>query len=187
MTARIAPGSLAELGPVNWLVCKLLARATGLSDVHLFSTLGRQRRLFRAWLRFSARLMPGGTLSRHETELVILRVAQLRRCSYELDHHVRIGRRAGIDAALLSQVAAGSTAAGWSPQHRALLAAVESLVHTKDIDDESWHALSQHYTAAQQVELCLLVGQYEMLATTITALRIERDYETTSGDGGGDP
>jgi len=36
-------------------------------------------------------------------------------------------------------------------------------------------ALSVSRTS-QVVELCLLVGQYEALATTITALRIPRDY-----------
>jgi AhpD family alkylhydroperoxidase len=174
--ARIAPGGLRELGLLNWLICRVLSRVAGVRDAHLFSTLGRQRSLFRAWLRFSAQLMPGGTISRRETELVILRVAHLRQCAYEHDHHTRIGRRVGIDREALARVILGPTASGWSDRHRALLHAVDALVHTKDIDDATWTALREHYDDQQRIELCLLVGQYEALATTIAALRIERDF-----------
>lgn len=173
---RIPTGGFRELGSFNWLLCRLLSRAAGTRDAHLFSTLGRQRPLFRAWLWFSGHLMPGGTISRHETELVILRVAQLRECDYERDHHARIGRRFGIDGEVLERIAAGPTAPGWSERHRALLAAVDALVRTKDIDDATWSALSGHYRQAQLIELCLLVGQYESLATTIATLRIARDF-----------
>lgn len=173
---RIAKGRLSELGLANWLFCKLASRAMGVSDVHLFSTLARQRRLFRAWLHFSGRMMPFGTLSRKDTELAILRVAHLRRCQYELDHHTRMGRRVGLSEAMLTQVREDPTHPAFSPRQRALLAAVDALVQSKDIDDARWEALRAHYTESQVVELCLLVGQYEALATTITALRIPRDY-----------
>ena len=144
-------------------------------EAHLFSTLGRQRPLFRAWLRFSAQLMPGGSISRHETELAILRVAYLRACAYEQDHHARLGRRVGIDREVRERIAAGPTARGWTDRHRALLYAVDALVRTKDIDDATWAALCEHYEAPQLIELCLLVGQYEALATTIATLGIARD------------
>jgi AhpD family alkylhydroperoxidase len=176
MSPRIAPGGLSQLGVINWLLCRLLSRAAGTPDAHLFSTLGQQRGLFRAWLNFAARMMPGGTISQLETELVILRVAHLRQCDYETDHHIRIGRRVGVDRALLEQVWQGPSAAGWSERQRALLSAVDQLVHDKDLDDAAWRALSAHYREPQLIELCLLVGQYEMLATTITALRIPRDF-----------
>ena len=72
------------------------AGSAGTSPPNLFLTLGRHRKLFRGWLRFAGRLMPGGKLPRRETELVILRVAHLRSCQYEFDHHVHLGRRAGL-------------------------------------------------------------------------------------------
>lgn len=175
-TPRISPGGIKELGLVNWALCRVISRAAGVRDAHLFSTLGRQRRLFRAWLRFAGRLMPGGSLSRHESELVILRVAHLRGCAYELDHHLRLGRRVGVGPELAARVFEGPAAPGWSDRHRSLLAAVDDLVAAKDIGDPAWAALSRHYTEPQRIELCVLVGHYELLATTITALRIARDF-----------
>jgi AhpD family alkylhydroperoxidase len=174
--ARIAPGGRRELGLVNWAIARVGARVAGTAGpMNLFLTLGRHRPLFRGWLRFAGRLMPGGKLPRRETELVILRVAQLRSCEYELDHHLRLGRRVGLDGDALERVAAGSGAEGWSPRERAILAAVERLDADGDLDDASWAELRRHLDERECIELVLLAGHYEMLATTIAALRIERD------------
>jgi AhpD family alkylhydroperoxidase len=172
---RIAPGRLSELGPINWVLCRVISRLAGVPDAHLFSTLARQRGLFRGWLVFASRLMPGGTLSREDTELAILRVAHLRACDYERAHHERLGRRAGLDEAALARVAHGPDADGLPPRARALLAGVDSLVRHKTLDDASWDALRVHYDERQLIELCILVGHYEMLATTIAAIRIAPD------------
>ncbi|WP_433734425.1 carboxymuconolactone decarboxylase family protein [Nocardia sp. CA-129566] len=175
MQPRISPGRLRELGPINWVVWQLLSRAAGTDDAHLFSTLGRTKGLFRGWLHFSGRLMPGGRLPRHESELVILRVARLRDCAYEMDHHIRIGRRAGVTPEILERVSIGPCADGWSDKHRALLNAVDELVETRDIGNATWAALAEHYDERSLIEIVLLINQYEGLAATITALRIQRD------------
>lgn len=172
---RISPGRLRELGPINWVVWQMLSRAAGTDDAHLFSTLGRTKGLFRGWLHFSGRLMPGGRLPRHESELVILRVARLRDCAYEMDHHIRLGRRAGVTPEILERLRTGPSADGWSDKHRALLAAVDELVETRDIGNATWAALAEHYDERSLIEIVLLINQYEGLAATITALRIQRD------------
>ena len=119
--------------------------------------------------------MPGGVLPRREAELVILRVAHLRSSHYELRHHVRLGRRAGLSHAEIDRAAEGSGAPGWAPRERALLAAVEMLHERGDLDDATWAELRNHLGEREAIELCMLAGHYEMLATTIAALRIEPD------------
>jgi AhpD family alkylhydroperoxidase len=178
---RVGPGRLRELGIVNWALCRLLSKGAGVPDAHIFSTLGRRRGLFRAWLLFAGRLMRGGTLRRSETELVILRVANVRGCRYELEHHVRLGRRAGLDDETVRRVETGPAAPGWSERQRALLLAVDALLTTRDLDDDTWRALREHLREEQVVELCLLVGHYDMLATTIAALGIGTDFGSRHG------
>jgi len=181
MTPRITPGRFAQLGPVNWITWRVLSLASGTSDAQLFSTLGRSGGLFRGWLHYSAKLLPGGgKLPRHESELIILRVAHLRGCDYEMDHHVRLGRRAGVTAEILQRLIEGPQAEGWSSRHRALLTAVDELVATKDLTDETWSALAEHLDVRRLIEFCLLVTQYDGLATTIRTLRIERDFPASN-------
>lgn len=173
---RIAPGGFAELGPVNWLICRVVSLAVRAPDAHLFSTLGRHRRLFRAWLRFASQLMGRGSLSRRDAEMAILRVAHLRNSQYELDHHRRLGKRAGLGPVDIERTFAGPEAPGWSEPHRALLRAVDSLVRNRDLDDATWRAVRRHYDERELIELCFLVGHYDLLAMTIGALRIQRDF-----------
>ena len=174
-TPRILPGGLGQVGLVNWGFARISGRVTGTNPPNLFLTMGRAPGLFRGWLHFAGRMMPGGKLPRRETEMVILRVAHTRGCQYEFDHHVRLGKRAGIGPVEVEQIITGPQAEGWSARERAILAAVDALQAEQDLDDATWAELSAHLSEREVVELLLLAGHYEMLATFILTLRIEPD------------
>jgi AhpD family alkylhydroperoxidase len=171
----VPPGDRRDVGLVNWAITAVSGRLAGTGPPNLFLALGRHRRLFRGWLRFAGRLMPGGRLPRRDTELVILRVAHLRDCRYEFEHHRHLAGRSGLTAADIEHVMAGPDAPGWSPRDRALLAACDELHRDHDLSDSSWQALSEHLDDRSIIEFLLLTGHYQMLATVITALRIEPD------------
>lgn len=177
-TARVAPGRFRELGPINWATWRVLSLGSGTKDAKLFSTLGRCGGLFRGWLHYSGVLMllPGTKLSRFEIELVVLRVAHLRECRYEMAHHVRLGRRAGVTPQILDRILTGPEHPDWSPRYRAMLAATDRLVTSGDIDDATWSTLAEHLDDRRLVEFCLLVTQYDGLATTISTLGIQPDF-----------
>lgn len=172
---RIRPGGLRELGPFGWAVNRLGARVTGTRDVHLFATLGHARRLFPAWLAYSGMMMPFGVLDRRTTELVILRVAHLRGSAYERAHHERIGAGVGLDDDEITRTTADPATAGWPNRLRALLTAVDELVQTKDISDDTWAELSSHLGDSELVGLVQLVAQYDGLATSLHVLRVQPD------------
>lgn len=172
---RIAPGGLRELGVSLWAFSRIAGRVTGTEPPAVFTTLGRHRRLFWGWLHFAGRLMPRGRLPRRETELVILRVAVLAGCDYELAHHERLGRRAGLTVDDLARVRSGPEAEGWTPRQRLLLVATERLHHDRDLDDETWARLRTELDEREALELLMLVGHYEMLATTLNTLRLRPD------------
>jgi AhpD family alkylhydroperoxidase len=170
---RIAPGAPRELGPVNALICRAIGLGAGTGGPpNIFTTLGRHRGLFRRWLFFAGKLMPGGSLPRRDTELVILRVSVVCGCDYEWGHHVRLGRRAGLSDAEIERVGAGPDAEGWSDHERALLRAVDELHGDRLVGDETWAALSARYDERELIELCLLAGHYEMLAGTLNSLGV---------------
>jgi AhpD family alkylhydroperoxidase len=173
---RIAAGTRREAGLFAWASAQLAGRVAHTAPPNLFLTMGRQHRLFRGWLRFAGRLMPGGSLPRRDTELIILRVAHLRACAYEFEHHRRLGARAGLSAADIERVRAGSsTGDGWTGRERALLGAVDELHARQDLGDAAWSALREHLDERAAIEFLLLVGHYEMLATFLNTLRVEPD------------
>lgn len=172
---RIHPGNRKELGLINWILVKVLSKAGGVKEAKLFSTLGQNRRVFKAWLIFSGSLMPGGRLARRETEIVILRVAHLRNSVYERQHHEYLGRKAGLSLAEIDATKIPVTQGDWNDREFLLLTATDELLSTDDITDDTWSNLTGVLSRSEQIELCLLVGQYRGLATTIHALRIQPD------------
>jgi hypothetical protein len=56
-----------------------------------------------------------------------------------------------------------------------ILEAVDELHRALDLTDDTWAALSGHLEERDRIELVLLVGHYEMLATAIGTLRIQPD------------
>ena len=173
---RIGPGDRRQLGWVNFAISKVAGLATRGRPPHIFTTLGRHRGLFRRWLWFAGALMPGGKLPREDTELVILRVAHNTGSEYEWAQHERIAVRAGMSEAEIASVREGPDAEGWSERQALLLRAVDAMHADGRIGDELWAELSRHLDEVRLIELCMLIGHYEMLAMTLNSLRVEPDF-----------
>lgn len=174
--ARIEPGGFRELGPINWVICKVMARATRAPEFHLFTTLGQHKRLFKSFLPVSAVLLGLGKLSKPDTELVILRVGHLRNCEYELQQHRRLARSRGVDAELQARIFEGPDAEGLTARQRALLTATDEFVITRSVSTETWTTLADHLDRRQLIEFCMLAGQYDTLAAVITTLGVPLDF-----------
>jgi len=183
-TARIAPGSRAEIGTVNALIAQVLRLAGGTTrPPNLFTTLARHRRLFRLWLRFAGALMPGGKLPRADSELVILRVAHNSRSEYEWRHHERLGPAAGLTVAQVEAAATDDAGGSQELSHRQqlLVRAADELHEARELSDELWAQLSGQLNEVELIELCMLVGHYEMLAMTLNSLHVQPDEFSARG------
>ena len=179
-TPRITPGTRPQIGWINYGIARVIGAATGGAPPNIFLTLALHRTLFRKWLRFASGLMPGGKLPRDESELLILRVAHATGCDYEWHHHENIGLTAGLSAEEIERVREGPEAEGWSPRRRAMLRAADELLADNFISDSVWAELRAELSETRLIELCLLVGHYEMLAGTLNSLKVQPDAQTLS-------
>jgi alkylhydroperoxidase family enzyme len=176
---RIAPARPRELRPLARIVAAVAGRVTPSGPPNIFTTLGQHPRLFRAWLRYSAHLMPFGKLPRRDTELVILRVAWQCRSAYEWHQHVPIGLRVGLTPDEVAGVTVSSPAeAGFTERQRTLLAVSDELIAQRELSDTTWSAVNASLHNREAIELCLLIGNYQGLASTIggLAIQIEQDH-----------
>lgn len=176
MPARIPSGRGRELGVFGWLFCKLAARLSRIPEFHVFTMLAQHKRLFWSWAPFSGMLLNIGRLPKRDTELVILRVAHLRGCEYELQHHRRIALRNGIDADSQAKALAWPMADGLSARERALLVGVDELIATRTMSDASWRRLAGCLDRRQLIEFVTLVGQYDALAMTLNTVGVPLDF-----------
>jgi AhpD family alkylhydroperoxidase len=172
-------GSRLAGAPGPSVSVRVFARLAGLvartTPPNLFLTLGRHGRLFWGWLHFASALMPRGRLPRRATEIVILRLASLNACEYELEHHRRLAEHVGLAEDEIADAEHGRAVVSFTALERIAMGAAEILHTTGDLDDETFVALRRHLSDRQLVELVMLVGHYSMLATTIRALRVQPD------------
>jgi AhpD family alkylhydroperoxidase len=177
--ARIPPGGFRELGPVNWVLAKLGARKVRAPEFHVFTTLGQRQALFWTWSAYGGRLLRG-RLRAIDTELVILRVAHLRSCEYELQHHRGMARVKGLNADLQAAIFAWPDVSDdvrnrLNPRQQALLAATDEFVLNRTVTDATWQQLATHLDRPRLIEFCLLAGHYDALAATLHTLKVPLD------------
>jgi alkylhydroperoxidase family enzyme len=171
--ARIEPADPADVALPLWPAFAIARRVVRGETPRILTTLAKHGRLFAAWGLYGSQLMPRGKLARADTELVILRVAWNMGSMYEWNHHVHIGRRAGLSDDDIQRVKNGPGADGWTDHQRALLRAADEMHADGIVSDETWAALAGRLDEPRLIELCLLIGQYEGLAMAIASLGIQ--------------
>ena len=171
------PAPVRRLRPLARLVAGAAGRLTGSGPLTIFTTLGRHPRLFRAWLIYSAHLMPFGTLPRRDSELVILRVAWRCGEAYEWWHHVPLALRAGLRPAEIAAAADTSPAADLSERHQLLVAITDELLAQRALTDSTWRAAHTMLADREVIEACLLIGHYQGLASAIGGLGIQLETD----------
>ncbi|HXQ62295.1 MAG TPA: carboxymuconolactone decarboxylase family protein [Acidimicrobiales bacterium] len=148
-------------------------------DLNIFATLVRHPGLFKRWASFGGYLLYRGELAARHRELLILRTAWNTRAEYEWGQHARIARSVGLDDAEITRVIDGPGAPGWTSLETALLTAADELHRDASISDETWGALAQHYDEHRLIEVCMVVGQYHLVAFTLNSLGVEREPGVT--------
>jgi AhpD family alkylhydroperoxidase len=127
-------------------------------------TFARHPALARAFLTFNGHILMATTLTERQRELLVLRVAAVRKCSYEWAQHVFMARDVGLDDEEIARIAIGPDAPLWSDLDAALLRAVDELVGGGAIGDETWAVLARELDTQQLLDVIFTVGAYETLA-----------------------
>jgi alkylhydroperoxidase family enzyme len=131
---------------------------------NIMATMMRYRKLRLKWLLLASHVTFDSSLPPRDKEILILRNAWLCGSEYEWDHHVLVGRQAGLTNEEINQIKIGSEDLGWSSFDKVLLRAVDELNTNKILSEVSWNALSERYNSKQLMDLIFVVGAYNMLA-----------------------
>ena len=173
--ARIAPlGDDERDDGVRDLLASLRPSPAG-PELNIFPTLARHAELFKAWLPFGGYLLLGGELPARDREILTLRTALNCRSDYEWGQHVPIAVTAGVTAEEVERIAAGPDVPGWTPFDAALVRAADELHTSSCISAATWDVLTSRYGDRQFIELCMLVGQYHLVAFALNSLGVQRE------------
>lgn len=141
---------------------------------NIFTTLVRNRGLFRKWLPFGGKLL-NGKLPARERELAILRVGWLCQSEYEWGQHVLLGRAAGLTEEEIERIKIGAGAEGWSTLDAMILRATDELHEDSCIGDATWELLADRFDDAQMIELVMVIGHYHLVSFALNSLGVQRE------------
>jgi 4-carboxymuconolactone decarboxylase len=181
-----APRGEPRIAPVtdpDAAVAQLLekTRIAGGEPLNLFRTLAHHPRLLERFNALGGAFMRKPLLSLETRELAILRVGWRTGSAYEFRQHEAIARELGLRAELIAWATADLEDV--PAAEASVLRAVDELLDTDDVADETWAALADRWPAAELIELVALVGFYRLVAVVTNSLRIVVDV---GGGGDGD-
>ncbi|WKG04891.1 carboxymuconolactone decarboxylase family protein [Mycolicibacterium sp. HK-90] len=123
-----------------------------------------------------------GALSPETRESVILRVGAVTRAEYEIHHHVREARDAGISDSVIDNLLSGATSFG-DRRVDVLVAFVDDLLAQIKGGGADTSHMQEFYSDNEIAEIVLLAGHYVMTALFVNTLGIvpeEGDVEGAS-------
>ena len=147
--------------------------------LNLLGTFAHHPALTQAYHTFVAHLLFASTLSDRQRELVILRVAGIRAADYEFAQHVVLALDVGLSREEIAALRGAVDAGGWTPSEVALLTAVDELVATAQLSDDTWATLRGELTDQQLLDLVFTVGAYDLLAMVLHAFKVQIDDDLT--------
>ncbi|HSA48596.1 MAG TPA: carboxymuconolactone decarboxylase family protein [Yinghuangia sp.] len=143
--------------------------------LNMLGTFAHHPALARAFFTFNGHILMATTLSPRHREMVVLRVAVLRKCGYEWAQHIFVAHDAGLTDDEISRVAYGPEAPRWTPLESTLLRAVDELIDGGAVTDDTWSALAEDLDTRQLVDLVFTVGAYESVAFFLRSFAVELD------------
>ena len=151
---------------------------------NILGALAHHPALAKAFFTLNGHLLRATTLTPRQRELVIMRVAVLRQCSYEWAQHVFLARDAGLTDLEIAWIAWGPDAPVWDDLDATVLRAVGELVRDGFIADETWAVLMEHLDARQILDIIFTAGAYATIAWMVQSLGVELDDDLREGLGG---
>jgi alkylhydroperoxidase family enzyme len=129
-------------------------------------------RMYRTFVPHIEAVIAKTSLPPRERQIIVLRTLASCNDTYELAHHIKISRNAGITEA---EIAAFQTGSGdcLSDFDRALVAASDELKRDQFVSDATWQALAGRYSVEQLMEVVFIAGCYQTMAMLTKTLGMQ--------------
>jgi alkylhydroperoxidase family enzyme len=137
--------------------------------------------LAQAWFSFNGHILYGTTLSLRQREILVLRIAAVRRSQYLWAQHLVHKQEADLTDEDIARIAFGPGAPFLEPLEQAMLAAVDELIGRGRISDPTWAALAARLDEKQILDVIFTVGCYDTLAWMYDSLQLDLETDLPFG------
>ena len=143
---------------------------------NVMGTFAHHPDLAQAFFSFNSHVLYGTTLTIRQRQVVILRVAAVRKSRYLWLQHQAYKGDAALTDQDVARIAFGPLAPGLDDLDSALLSAVDELITDGRIGRETWAALSSELDVRQLIDVMFTVSCYEAVARMCDSFQL--DLET---------
>ncbi|EFC82604.1 carboxymuconolactone decarboxylase family protein [Parafrankia sp. EUN1f] len=143
--------------------------------LNTLGTMAHHPELAHAFFTFNGHILRGTTLTLRQREMIVLRVATVRKVGYEWAQHVIMARDLGMTDAEIARVAWGPDAPFLDPLDAALLRAVDELIIDGGIGAATWEFLASKLDVQQLLDIIFTTGTYDMLAMMMSSFELPLD------------
>lgn len=137
--------------------------------------------LAQAFFSFNGHILYGTTLTLRQRELLVLRVAAIRKSAYLWGQHLVHKQEASLTDEDIARIAFGPAAPFLDPLERAMLSAADELVADGKIGDGTWKVLSSSLSTEQVLDVIFTVGCYDMVAWMSDSLELDMESDLPHG------
>ncbi len=115
-------------------------------------------------------------LTKRIREIIVLRMASLLECGYELHQHRKFAEFVGLTKEEISLIEAGIESELFKPEERAVLQMVSELT-VGSVSAETYKKSANYFDNQQLVEIVFICGYYQLLEKFIDTFQIEPESD----------
>ena len=127
----------------------------------------------RQFIGLPAAVLFSGKLDPILREMAITRAGILCNSEYEVFQHRKICQRVGMPEEKINALDIGSTAPVFSEIERLVLRFTEETVLQRKVSDETFAAISKHFSHEVLVELAIVAGCYMMVSIFLNTFEVD--------------
>jgi 4-carboxymuconolactone decarboxylase len=146
------------------------------NPVSFLRMLGHADSAFESWLRYTGILLSDLELDPLLRELAILQISHLLGSEYPWVQHMAIARAVGASSEQIAAIAAGADAdSSFDDVQREVLSFTRAVTIEGLASEQAVAALAARIGSRQVVELVLVIGHWNSIATFVAATGLEPD------------
>ncbi len=140
--------------------------------LNVFKMLFHSPNMAPGYFSLAEGILRGNTLPGPLRELVILRVGNLYDAPYELFHHERLARAAGLSEAGINGARVGAGAEGLTDEERALITWTDSIVNHHELVGQQREDAVARYGYKGLMDIVMTVGFYQLVCNYLRTFDI---------------
>jgi alkylhydroperoxidase family enzyme len=133
----------------------------------IYRVLANHPPALQGWVDFAFPMRYEASTPRALRELLILRVAHLRRAAHEWTAHSGFALDAGVPQAKIDAIADWRVSPHFDATEQACLALTDAMTTSTSVPDATYDAVAERFTSAQLVELVVTIGFYQCVSAVL--------------------